>query len=132
MVTEMIVGGLIHHIIYNEELPFNATMFRSNVVLKWENRVNLLLGENSIGEGIVGLGYDIPVAAHPTLGHINFKVGAYIQDENKFEDYGIVTPLGCDIMPILGAEIYIPYNDKWGVSTLITPAITFTGIHFKF
>ena len=132
MVTELIVGGLIHHIVFATNLPFNATMFRSNVVIKWENKVNLLLGENSIREPIIGIGYDIPAAAHPTLGTINLKVGAYFQDQNKFEDLRVQTPLGCDIMPIIGVEINIPYNDRWGVSTLITPAITFTGIKFKF
>jgi hypothetical protein len=132
MVNELIVGGLIHHIIYDTEMPFKATMLRSNVIIKWENRVNLLLGENSMEDGIIGIGYDVPVASHPTLGSINMKVGAYLQDDSKFEDYGIQTPLGCDVMPILGLEFNLPYNDKWGISTLITPAITFTGLRFTF
>ena len=81
---------------------------------------------------IVGIGYDISAASHPTLGSINMKIGAYLQDENKFEDYRIQTPLGCDIMPIIGLEFNLPYNDKWGISTLIPPALTFTGIRFTF
>ena len=132
MVNEIILGGLIHHIIYDRNLPFNATMFRPNVIIKWENKVNLLLGRNSINEGIIGIGYDISILSHPTLGSINLKTGAYLQDEAKFEKLGVITPLGCDIVPILGVEFNIPYNDYWGVTTTITPAIAFTGIYFRF
>ena len=132
MINELIVGGLIHHIMHDRSLPFPSTMLRTNVAIKWENRVNFLIGENSIGEGIVGIGYDIPIALHPTLGSINFKIGAYFQDEHEFEYRNIITPFSCDIVPILGVEVNIPYNDYIGVTTTITPIITFTGIYFRF
>jgi len=132
MITDLIVGGLIHHIVYDKSMPFDAIMFQPNIIVKWDSKVNLLVGKNSIDDPIFGIGYDFPIAAHPRLGSINLKLGAYFQDQNKFDDLKLETPLSCDVMPIFGVEFNIPYNDTAGISTILTPGILFTGIHFRF
>lgn len=132
MINEIILGGLIYHMMYTPTLPFPAVITRPTLILKSDTHINYMIGKNSINEAMAGIGYDIQIASHPTLGNINLKTGFYIQDENKFEDLGIITPLGCDIMPIFGFEFNIPYNDVFGATTTITPAITFTGIYFRF
>ena len=123
MITELVVGGLVHH--FTDVTPIENTSLRLNAIAK-VNNFNILIGENSIKEPIYGFGYDIPV--NPIL---DFKVGAYFQDSSKFLDYGYVIPTG-NVMPIIGLEFDIPITDNIGITTTVTPLMSFTGLSFRF
>ena len=128
MLTELTVGGLIFHIMSVEpQIP--DTMVAPNVIMKF-NEHNILIGENSVREPIVGYGYDFNLVDHAN-GSIDFKLGAYIQDEKPFRDRGLVLPFD-SFMPIMGFEVDLPITENVAVSTTITPLMTFTGLTFKF
>lgn len=128
MLTELTLGGLIFHVMSVEpQIP--DVMFAPNVVMKFENH-NILLGENSVREPIVGYGYDINLVDHAN-GSIDFKLGAYLQDEKPFRDRGLTLPFD-SFMPVMGFEFDFPVNDNVALTTLITPLMTFSGITFRF
>ena len=128
MLTELTVGGLIFHTLSLEpQIP--DVMVSPNVVMKFENH-NVLLGENSVREPIVGYGYDFNIVNHPTA-TIDFKLGGYFQEEQPFRDRGIILPFN-EFMPIMGFEIDFPISDSIALTTMITPLMTFSGITFRF
>ena len=128
MLTELTVGGLIFHIMSVEpQIP--DTMVAPNVIMKF-NEHNILIGENSVREPIVGYGYDFNLIDHAN-GSIDFKLGAYLQDDQTFKDKGIKLAFN-NFMPIMGFEVDLPINKHVAVSTTITPLMTFTGLTFKF
>ena len=128
MLTELTVGGLIFHIM-SVEPAIPDTMAAPNVIMKF-NEHNILLGENSVRAPIVGYGYDFNLVDHAN-GSIDFKLGAYIQDEKPFRDRGVKLPFN-SVMPIMGFEVDLPITDNVAVSTTITPLMTFTGLTFRF
>ena len=128
MLTELTVGGLIFHIM-SVEPAIPDTMVAPNVIMKFDEH-NFLLGENSVREPIVGYGYDFNLIDHAN-GSIDFKLGAYLQDDQTFKDIGIKLIFN-DFMPIMGFEIDLPINKNVAVTTTITPLMTFTGLTFRF
>ena len=128
MITELTVGGLIFHIMSVEpQIP--DTMIAPNVIMKF-NEHNILLGENSVREPIVGYGYDFNIIDHAN-GSIDFKLGGYFQEVKPFRDRGVTLPFD-EFMPIMGLEVDLPITKNVAVSTTITPLMTFTGLTFKF
>jgi len=128
MLTELTIGGLIFHIMSVEpQIP--DTMIAPNVIMKF-NEHNILLGENSVREPIVGYGYDFNIIDHAN-GSIDFKLGGYFQEVKPFRDRGVKLPFD-EFMPIMGLEVDLPITDNVAVSTTITPLMTFTGLTFKF
>tara|TARA_A100001201_G_scaffold143281_1_gene144253 strand:- start:1048 stop:1434 length:387 start_codon:yes stop_codon:yes gene_type:complete len=128
MLTELTVGGLIFHIMSVEpQIP--DTMIAPNVIMKF-NEHNILLGENSVREPIVGYGYDFNIIDHAN-GSIDFKLGGYFQEVKPFRDRGVTLPFD-EFMPIMGLEVDLPITKNVAVSTTITPLMTFTGLTFKF
>lgn len=123
MINELIIGGLVHH--FTDVTPIENTSLRLNAIAK-VNDFNILVGQNSIKEPIYGFGYDIPVNRF-----LDFKVGAYFQDSSKFLDYGFVIPTG-NVMPIVGMEFDIPITHNIGITTTVTPLMSFTGLSFRF
>ena len=123
MINELIIGGLVHH--FTDVTPIENTSLRLNAVVK-VNEFNILVGENSIKEPIYGFGYDVPIN-----NFLDFKFGAYFQDSSKFLDYGYVIPTG-NVMPIIGLEFDIPITDNIGITTTVTPLMSFTGLSFRF
>ena len=128
MLTELTVGGLIFHIM-SVEPAIPDTMVAPNVIMKFDEH-NFLLGENSVREPIIGYGYDFNLIDHAN-GSIDFKIGAYLQDDQTFKDKGIKLIFN-DFMPIMGFEIDLPINKNVAVTTTITPLMTFTGLTFRF
>ena len=128
MITELTVGGLIFHIM-SVEPAIPDTMAAPNVIFKVKEH-NFLLGENSVREPIIGYGYDFNLIDHAN-GSIDFKLGAYLQDDQTFKDRGIKLAFN-KFMPIMGFEVDLPINKNVAVSTTITPLMTFTGLTFKF
>ena len=122
--NKIILGGLIHHVVEVEGIK--TTQFQQNVIVK-VNRYNLLAGNNSIGEPIIGVGYDVPLGS---TDH-NFKIGTYYQDAKGFKDIGVVAPT---FMPVLGLELnfYASDDDMIGLSQFVSPIITFTGLTIRF
>ena len=120
---ELIVGGIVHHIrpVHNIE----TTSFKRNAIIKID-RLNVMIGKNSINKPLAGLAYDYKISEN-----VNFKVGGYVQDETDFNHRGVSIATG-DFMPIVGFEINIPLSDRIGIDTFVSPLITFTGIKFKF
>ena len=51
-------------------------MAAPNVAMKFDKH-NILLGENSVREPIVGYGYDFNIVDHAN-GSMNFKLGGYL------------------------------------------------------
>ena len=123
MITEIILGGVVHHLI-SVPSQIETTAFRPNIIVK-SHKINVLVGTNSIKEPIVGAALDVP------FNKVNFKIGAYLQDNNKFEDIGVKIKVG-DVMPVLAVEYTIPINKKWGITTLASNFIAFGGINYKF
>jgi len=121
MINELIIGGLVHH--FTDVTPIENTSFRYNAIAK-VNDFNILVGQNSIKDPIYGFGYDIALTQN-----LDFKLGAYFQDGNKFLDYGYYVP---NVMPIIGLEFDIPLTKNIGVTTTITPLMSFTGLSFRF
>lgn len=123
MITEIILGGLVHHL---TPVPpqIETTAFRPSIIVK-SHKINVLIGTNSIKELIVGAALDIPI------NKVNLKIGAYLQDNNKFEDIGVKIKVG-DVMPVIAIEYTIPINKKWGITTLASNFIAFGGINYKF
>ena len=128
MLTELTVGGLIFHTLSLEpQIP--DVMVAPNVIMKFDNH-NVLLGENSVRQPIVGYGYDYHIIDHDAV-KIDFKVGGYFQEEKPFRDIGISLPFH-EFMPILGFDIDFAISDKVDLTTTITPLMTFTGLTFRF
>jgi hypothetical protein len=123
MITEIILGGLIHHFTITPR-QIDRTQFRPNVIVK-HHEFNFLMGGNSIGEPIIGAAFDIPYHA------FNFKIGAYIQDNNKFEDIGVEVNVG-DVVPIVALEYRKPIYKQWGITTIVSNFIGFGGISYEF
>ena len=128
MITELTVGGLIYHIV-SVEPAIPDTMVAKNLIIK-SGQHNILLGENSVRQPIIGYGYDYNLVDHAT-GSIDFKIGGYFQEEKPFRDIGVKLPFH-EFMPVIGFELDLPINDKVDMTTLITPLMSFTGITFKF
>ena len=128
MITELTVGGLIYHIV-SVEPAIPDTMVAKNLIIK-SGQHNILLGENSVRKPIFGYGYDYNLIDHVT-GSINFKIGAYLQDEKPFNDIGVTVPFD-SFMPVLGFEFNLPMSDSVALTTTITPLMTFTGVTFRF
>ena len=128
MLTELTVGGLIFHIM-SVEPAIPDTMVAPNIIMKFDEH-NVLLGENSVRAPIIGYGYDFNIVDHAN-GSIDFKLGAYIQDEKPFRDRGVTLPFD-SVMPIMGFEVDLPITKNVAVSTTITPLMTFTGLTFRF
>lgn len=128
MLTELTLGGLIFHIMSVEPAIPDA-MVAPNAIFKFKEH-NILLGENSVRQPIIGYGYDFNLITHDTA-VIDFKMGGYFQDPKPFEDKGLIMPFG-HFMPIMGFEIDFPISKKVAVTTTITPLMTFTGITFRF
>tara|TARA_Y100000004_G_scaffold172509_1_gene209406 strand:+ start:243 stop:629 length:387 start_codon:yes stop_codon:yes gene_type:complete len=128
MITELTVGGLIFHVM-SLEPAIPDTMVAPNFIFKVKEH-NFLIGENSVRQPIVGYGYDFNLVDHAN-GSIDFKLGAYIQDEKPFRDRGIKLAFD-SFMPIMGFEFDLPINKNVAVTTTITPLMTFTGVTFKF
>ena len=128
MLTELTVGGLIFHIM-SVEPAIPDTMAAPNVIMKFDKH-NILLGENSVREPIVGYGYDFNIVDHAN-GSIDFKLGGYLQDDQPFKDRGIELAFN-KFMPVMGFEVDLPITDNVAVSTTITPLMTFTGLTFRF
>jgi hypothetical protein len=123
MITELIFGGLIHHFTITPR-QIDRTQFRPNLIIK-HYEFNLLLGSNSIGRPIIGGALDFPYHA------FKFKLGAYIQDNNDFEDIGVEVNVG-DVVPIVALEFKKPLTKKWGLTTIISNFIGFGGISYEF
>ena len=128
MLTELTLGGLIFHVI-SVEPKIPDVMVSPNVIMKFEEH-NILLGANSVRQPIFGYGYDFNIIDHPTA-TIDFKLGAYIQDERHFRDIGIKLPFH-NFMPVMGFELDFPISDNVALTTMITPLMTFSGITFRF
>ena len=124
MITELILGGLIHHVVPVEGIK--TTQFQQNAIIKID-KVNVLVGNNSIGQPIAGIGYDVPIGESQH----KLKVGTYYQDATKFKEIGVVAPT---LMPVIGLELnfYASDDDSVGISQFISPIITFTGITVRF
>ena len=122
---ELILGGYIYHV---QPTPkqIKRTSFQKNVILKNESGLNVIVGNNSIGKPIFGLGQDLKISDN-----LNFKVGGYIQDRNEFEKLGVTIPTG-DFMPVVGFEHTIEINESIGLTNFISPVILFSGLKFKF
>ena len=128
MLTELTVGGLIFHIM-SVEPAIPDVMASPNVIMKFDKH-NILLGENSVRQPIIGYGYDFNLITHDTA-VIDFKIGAYLQDEKPFNDIGVTVPFD-SFMPIMGFEIDLPITKNLAVTTMITPLMAFSGITFRF
>jgi len=128
MLTELTLGGLIFHTLSLEpQIP--DVMVAPNVLMKFNNH-NVLLGENSVREPIVGYGYDFNLITHDTA-VIDFKLGGYFQEEKPFRDKGIKLPFH-EFMPVMGFELDFPISESVALTTMITPLMTFSGITFRF
>ena len=121
--VELLLGGLIYHI---QPVPktIERTSFQKNVIVKIDN-TNILMGNNSIGKPIVGLGYDVELNKN-----VDFKIGGYIQDETEFNKKGVSIVTG-DFMPIVGLEFKMALSKNVSLNTFVSPLITFTGISFR-
>ena len=128
MLTELTVGGLIFHTL-SLEPAIPDVMVAPNVIMKFDNH-NVLLGENSVRQPIVGYGYDYNIINYDTV-NIDFKLGGYFQQEQPFRDIGINLPFH-EFMPVMGFDIDFAISDKVDLTTTITPLMTFTGFTFKF
>jgi len=128
MLTELTVGGLIFHIM-SVEPAIPDVMAAPNVIMKFDEH-NILLGANSVREPIIGYGYDLNLVTHDTA-VIDFKIGAYLQDDQPFKDRGIKLAFN-KIMPVMGFEIDFPITDNIAATTMITPLMTFSGVTFRF
>ena len=128
MITGLTVGGLIYHIV-SVEPAIPDTMAAPSAIIRIDNH-NLLLGENSVREPIIGYGYDFNLVSHDT-GSINFKLGGYFQEQKPFIEKGIQLPFH-SFMPIMGFEFNMPLSKKLDVTTVITPLMTYTGLTFRF
>ena len=128
MITEITLGGLIYHLV-SVEPAIPDVMVAKNLIIKSKQH-NILLGENSVRQPIIGYGYDVPLVSHAT-GNIDFKIGGYFQEEKPFRDIGVKLPFH-EFMPVLGFEFDLPITDKVQLTTTITPLMTFTGITFRF
>lgn len=128
MITEITLGGLIYHLV-SVEPAIPDVMVAKNLIIK-SGQHNILLGENSVRKPIFGYGYDVPIVSHVT-GSINFKIGAYLQDEKHFNDIGVTVPFH-NFMPVMGFEFNLPMSDSVALTTTITPLMTFTGVTLRF
>ena len=128
MLTELTVGGLIFHIM-SVEPAIPDVMAAPNVIMKFDKH-NILLGENSVREPIVGYGYDINLVTHDTA-VIDFKLGGYFQEVKPFRDRGVKLPFH-EFMPIMGFELDFPISESVALTTMVTPLMTFSGITFRF
>lgn len=128
MLTELTVGGLIFHIMSLEpKIP--DVMAAPNVIFKFKEH-NILIGENSVRQPIIGYGYDFNLVNHPTA-TIDFKLGGYFQEVKPFRDRGIKLPFE-EVMPIMGLELDMPITKNFALTTVITPLMTFSGVTFRF
>jgi hypothetical protein len=128
MITELTLGGIIFHTM-SLEPAIPDVMFAPNAIVKIKEH-NILLGENSVRKPIVGYGYDFNIVTHSTA-IIDFKLGAYLQDDKPFKDRGIKLAFN-DFQPIMGFEIDFPVTDNFALTTTLTPLMTFSGITFRF
>ena len=124
MITEIIIGGFLFHT-FPVPKPVKQNSFQKNLIIK-SGQFNFMVGDNSIGESILGLGYDFKMSEN-----LNFKIGGYIQDTSKFEDLGVDYLFG-DLVPIVGFEYSIPINKTIGISTIITLPVIYTGLSVRF
>jgi hypothetical protein len=131
MITEIILGGFIHHFTITPK-QIDRTSFQPNVILK-SQEFNFLVGSNSIGKPILGAAYDIPfqISLNKKEKNINFKLGAYIQDNNEFEKIGVEVNVG-DVVPIVALEYRQPLYKHWGLTTVISNFIAFGGVSYEF
>ena len=128
MLTELTVGGLIFHIMSLEpKIP--DVMAAPNVIFKFKEH-NILIGENSVRQPIIGYGYDFNIVNHGTA-TIDFKLGGYFQEVKPFRDRGIKLPFE-EFMPIMGLELDMPITKNFALTTVITPLMTFSGVTFRF
>lgn len=128
MLTELTVGGLIFHIMSLEpKIP--DVMAAPNVIFKFKEH-NILIGENSVRQPIIGYGYDFNIVNHNTA-TIDFKLGGYFQEVKPFRDRGIKLPFE-EFMPIMGLELDMPITKNFALTTVITPLMTFSGVTFRF
>ena len=128
MLTELTVGGLIFHIM-SVEPAIPDTMAAPNVIFKFKEH-NILIGENSVRQPIIGYGYDFNIVNHNTA-TIDFKLGGYFQEVKPFRDRGIKLPFE-EFMPIMGLELDMPITKNFALTTVITPLMTFSGVTFRF
>jgi hypothetical protein len=124
MITEIIVGGLISH--FASPAPgIDQFSLQPNMIVKMGS-VNVLAGNNSISEPIYGAAYDFNINTYT-----DFKIGGYIHDATKFNNYQVSLPFG-DFMPVIGVEFNLPITDKIGFSQTVTPLFGFSGISYNF
>jgi len=124
MITEMIIGGLLMHT-FPTPRPVKPISIQKSIILK-SNEYSFIIGDNSIGEPILGGAYSLPMVTN-----VDFVMGGYFQDSQKFEEVGIEYLFG-DFVPIIGIGLTFPINKTFGVSATITIPVIYTGLSVRF
>lgn len=125
MIKELLIGGLLTHML---PVPpkIERTSTKTIVMVEFDSGVNVMVGQNSIGKPIAGLGIDFPLTPRT-----DFKVGAYVQNSKEFHKYDAYMVFG-DIVPVLGFEVDFPLTKNVSLSTIITPPVLFMGFKVGF